>query len=210
MYIAGNIIPATTNTYFLGDSTHRFANLWLGPGTIYLTDTVDPNRTTTLTATNRILQVDGAAGLQANLIAGNTAVTLLRDNNITLTAPTVTVTNDVVIGGNLTIAGNIAVNNALVDRGAAGSDWDTITQMGTYVVNRVSWSGTTGTPLDSMIYTGLLEVANSANTAITQNYRPYDAGTVASVFWTRSKFNASWSTWREIVNNSSQMDGGSY
>lgn len=132
----------------------------------------------------------------------------------TLTANTAIISNDVVIGGNLTIVGNIAVNNAMVDRGTAGLNWNTITQMGTYVINKESWSGTEGAPLDSLIYTGLLEVSNSANTAITQNYRPYDLGAAASVFWTRSKFDTTWSSWREMINNTNSstlsMDGGTY
>jgi hypothetical protein len=230
MYIAGNVLPAANVTYDLGSSTNWFRDLWLSAGTIHIggakisqdsatgavvivpKPTVDnPNPVATIFSPSGAVTAANTAGGVIST-ANITAATASNDFSIAgnLTANTATITNDVVIGGNLTISGNISVDNAMVDRGIAGSNWYIITQMGTYVVNRVSWSGTTGTPLDSLIYTGLLEVANSANTAITQNYRPYDSGVVASVFWTRSKFNASWSAWREIVNNSSQMDGGNY
>jgi hypothetical protein len=164
---------------------------------------------------NVVLTVnDVAQAASESYVSNAVASSLANIITNTLTANTATITNDVVIGGNLTIVGNIAVNNAMTDRGTAGSNWDTITQMGTYVVNKVSWSGTTGTPLDSLIYIGLLEVSNSANTAITQNYRPYDSGAIASVFWTRSKFNTTWSSWREMINNTNSstlsMDGGTY
>jgi len=227
---AGNIVPAANITYSLGSSTNWFKDLWLSAGTIHIGGakiTQDPATgavaivpTPTAANPNPVATVFSPTGA---VTAANTAGGVISSANITaatssndfsiagnLTANTATISNDIVIGGNLTVAGNISINNAMIDRGTAGSNWDTITQMGTYVVNRVSWSGTTGTPLDSLIYTGLLEVTNSANTAITQNYRPYDLGSVASVFWTRSKFNATWSAWREIVNNSGQMDGGSY
>jgi trimeric autotransporter adhesin len=226
----GNILPASNVTYDLGSSTNWFRDLWLSSGTIHIggakikqdPDTgavaiiprataANPNPVATVFSPTGAVTAANTSG--GTISAANiAAATASNDFNVVgnLTAKTATITNDVIIGGNLTIAGNIAVNNAMVDRGVAGTNWDTITQMGTYVVNRVSWSGTTGTPLDSLIYTGLLEVTNSANTAITQNYRPYDSGSVASVFWTRSKFNTTWSAWREIVNNSSQMDGGSY
>jgi cytoskeletal protein CcmA (bactofilin family) len=226
----GNIEPAANVTYDLGSSTRWFRDLWLSSGTIHIggaTISQDPGTgavaivpTPTADNPNPVATVftPGGAVTAANTVGGAlsaadvAAATVANDFSIAgnLTANTATIISDVVIGGNLTISGNISVNNAMVDRGIAGTNWDTITQMGTYVINRVSWSGTTGTPLDSLIYTGLLEVTNSSNTAITQNYRPYDSGSVASVYWTRSKFNTTWSAWREIVNNSSQMDGGSY
>jgi cytoskeletal protein CcmA (bactofilin family) len=230
IYISGNIIPSSNITYNLGTTTNRFKDLFLSGTTIDLggakisqdansgavaiipTATADnPNPVATIFSPSGAVTTANTSGgvLSSANIASSAAAS---DFNVggNLTANTATITNDVVISGNLTVAGNISINNAMIDRGTAGSNWNTITQMGTYVINRVSWSGTAGTPLDSLIYTGLLEVTNSANTAITQSYRPYDSSTVASVFWTRSKFNATWSNWREIVNGSGLMDGGSY
>ena len=60
-----NIIPVADNTYFLGNATNRWANLWLGPGTIYITDSnVASNLTAELTVLNGVLQINGADQLQ--------------------------------------------------------------------------------------------------------------------------------------------------
>jgi hypothetical protein len=86
-----------------------------------------------------------------------------------------------------------------------------MTQMGVYTVNRVSWSGTQGTPLDSQIYNGLLEVKNSTNTAITQIFYP---GTVnvsnSQIQWNRSNWSGSWSSWYYVVNNNNLVDAGTF
>jgi hypothetical protein len=62
--VTGNVIPALDNTYFLGNSTNRWANIWLGPGTIYITDTGNVANVAELTVSNGILQVNGAAGFK--------------------------------------------------------------------------------------------------------------------------------------------------
>ena len=106
---AGNIIPAVDNVSFLGNATNRWANLFLGPGTIYITDSnVAANTTAELTVLNGILQVNGATGLQANLIAGNTSLTLANSGNITLNIAGSA--NSVTFGSSVTeIAGNLSV-----------------------------------------------------------------------------------------------------
>jgi hypothetical protein len=117
------------------------------------------------------------------------------------------------ISGDLNVGGNISgVSNAYVDRGVDLNDWNTVTIMGVYLVNRSSWSGTSNTPLNSQNFYGALEVINSGNVSVTQNYRPYDNRSTSSrnVFWTRSKFNSSWTTWVEIINGAEALDGGSF
>lgn len=80
-----NIIPGVDNVYFLGNATNRWANIFLGPGTLYITDSnVAANTTAELTVLNGILQVNGATGLTANLISGNSTLTLANSGNITL------------------------------------------------------------------------------------------------------------------------------
>ena len=60
-----NIIPVADNTYFLGNSTNRWSNVWIGPGTIYITDSnVASNLTAELTVLNGVLQINGADQLQ--------------------------------------------------------------------------------------------------------------------------------------------------
>ena len=61
----GNIIPAVDNVYFLGNATNRWANIWLGPGTLYITDSnIASNATAELTVLNGVLQINGADQLQ--------------------------------------------------------------------------------------------------------------------------------------------------
>jgi hypothetical protein len=83
-FTTANVIPVADNTYFLGDETHRWANLWLGPGTIYITDSANTANTAEITVNDGILEVNGATGLQANLISGNTTLTLAENGNINL------------------------------------------------------------------------------------------------------------------------------
>ena len=117
---AGNVTPLTDNTYFLGNSTHRWANLWLGPGTIYITDSANTANVAELTVSNGILQINGAAGLQANLVAGNTTLTLATDGNINMgvggvanilvLSNTGSYFNGNVTTGNIVTTGNLVVS----------------------------------------------------------------------------------------------------
>jgi hypothetical protein len=116
--VAGNLVPSLDNTYFLGNATNRWANLWLGPGTIYITDSANTANTAQLTVSNGILQVNGATGLQANLISGNSTLTLANSGNITLNSggsvaelivsPTGTaITGNLSASTNISAAGNV-------------------------------------------------------------------------------------------------------
>lgn len=56
----GNLIPAVDNVSFLGNSTNRWANIFLGPGTLYMTDAnVLSNVTAELTVVNGVLLING-------------------------------------------------------------------------------------------------------------------------------------------------------
>lgn len=121
----------------------------------------------------------------------------------------------------LSVAGNVVAQNfvgngqaltgVLADRGGDSNNWNTLTEMGVYTVNRASWSGTTGTPLDSQVFVGLLEVVNSTNTAITQVFYP---GTTQAgdqkIQWNRSKWAGSWTDWIKIVNDFQIVQGGDF
>lgn len=125
------------------------------------------------------------------------------------------ITSDLGVTGNVTanafIGDGSQLANVMADRGSDQTNWDAITQMGTYTVNRTSWSGTTGTPLDSQVYVGLLEVKNSTNTALEQIFYP---GTVdltnAKVQWNRNYWDGSWTPWIKIINDYQVMQGGDY
>ena len=130
--ILGNLIPSVDNTYFLGNSTNRWANLWLGPGTIYITDTANTANTAELTVSNGILLVNGAAGLQSNLISGNSSLTLANSGNIVLSvAGTSNVavfnSNGANILGNTTV-GNLTVTGNIISNPIYGGFWSNATQ----------------------------------------------------------------------------------
>jgi len=121
----------------------------------------------------------------------------------------------------LSVAGNVVANNfvgsgqaltgVLADRGSDTNNWNTLTEMGVYTVNRISWSGTSGTPLDSQVFVGLLEVINSTNTAITQVFYP---GTTQpgdqKIQWNRSNWAGTWTDWIKIVNDFQVVTGGEF
>jgi len=127
-----------------------------------------------------------------------------------------TVTGTASVAGNVTSGTNFVGNGAallstMTDRGNDQNNWNTLIQMGVYTVNRTSWSGTVGTPLDSQVFTGLLEVKNSTDTSIEQIFYP---GTVESgdikIQWNRANWNATWTDWIRIVNNDQIVIGGTY
>jgi len=82
---AGSLIPATSNTYSLGSPTQKWADVYIGPNSIHLQDTANAANVGNLTVTNGILQINGVAGLQANLISGNTTLTLDSNANVNIT-----------------------------------------------------------------------------------------------------------------------------
>ena len=104
-----------------------------------------------------------------------------------------------------------ALSNVMSDRGSDQTNWDTMTQMGVYVVNRTSWSGTIGTPLDSQIFVGLVEVKNSTGLSIVQVYSP---GTVepdnVKIQWNRDYWDGVWTQWIKMTNDQQQIDGGGF
>ena len=115
------------------------------------------------------------------------------------------------VTANYFVGNGSALTSVMADRGADLNNWDSMTQMGVYTVNRVSWSGTVGTPLDSQVFVGLVEVMNSTGTALSQVFYP---GTVESgnvkIQWNRTYWSGSWSSWLKIVNDDQVVVGGAY
>jgi hypothetical protein len=109
--VTGNVIPSADDTYFLGNSTNRWANIWLGPGTIYITDTGNVANVAELTVNNGVLFVNGAAGVQANLINGTTSLTLTNNGNVAISVGG-TANSMVVSSTGATINGNTVVGNS--------------------------------------------------------------------------------------------------
>jgi len=111
MNITGNIIPTASSAYTLGTPTKKWADLYMGPNSIRMEDTANSANVGVLTVTNGILQLNGTAGLQANLISGSTALTLAPSGNINLSVTGVSnvfqVTNNKAsVKGNLVVTSN--------------------------------------------------------------------------------------------------------
>ena len=163
----------------------------------------------TVTFTNSVIETSTETVLGVEIVGGN----LVANSGTTSTSTT---TGALVVAGGAGISGNVFVGNitaqnAFIDRGADVLDWNTLTTMGVYLINRSSWSGTSNTPINSQYFTGQLEVVNTGNVSIAQYYRPYNSTASGDVFWTRNKYSSSaWSTWVEIINGVETMDGGSF
>ena len=151
-------------------------------------------------------------------VSGANTEVLFNNNGVVGTANTFTfnsATNVLSVAGNV-VAGNFvgngqALSSVMADRGGDTNNWNTLIQMGVYTVNRASWSGTIGTPLDSQVFVGLLQVSNSTNTAIEQVFFP---GTVedgnVKIQWNRAYWSGTWTGWVKIVNDFQVVTGGEF
>jgi hypothetical protein len=165
--------------------------------------TVGPN---TITATANIIPTANATYTLGN--ATNTWSELyLSGNSLYIGGGTLSTQ-----GANLLFNGNViaTVNGTSIDHGAAPTNWDSLVNMGTYSVDYASWSGTTGTPVDSGVYVGILSVLTSGATT-TQSFYP---GTVtannAKIQWDRTLYSGTWTAWYKIINDFQVVDAGSY
>jgi len=164
------------------------------------------------------ISVKASANLTTPNIGAATGTSLSVSGNIVggnvITAGIISVAS-ISASGNVTanyFVGNGSVlTSVMADRGADLNNWNSMTQMGVYTVNRTSWSGTVGTPLDSQVFVGLVEVKNSTNTAFAQIYYPgtLEPGNV-KIQWNRTYWAGTWSSWIKIVNDEQVVVGGSY
>jgi hypothetical protein len=164
----GNIIPGTDNVYFLGNATNRWANIFLGPGTLYITDSnIASGVTAELTVLNGVLQVNGAAGLTANLVSGNTTVTLIPSGNITLnaggsTAELVVSSTGAAITGNLAVSGTSNLGSNANVKITGGSNGQSLTTDG---AGNLSWTTVSAvTPTYGQFWSNISQTVASANT----------------------------------------------
>jgi len=107
----------------------------------------------------------------------------------------------------------IDLSATLTDRGADSNNWDNLTQMGLYTVDRTSWSGVTGAPLDCLIFVGVLEVLRTTdgdNISITQCFMPGEQQADVTVQFTRSYWNGTWTAWNKTLNDNQILVGGSF
>jgi hypothetical protein len=81
--------------------------------------------------------------------------------------------------------------------------------MGVYTINRTSWSGTQNTPIDSLVFVGMLEVKNSTGLAIQQTFWPGTVDTAnVKLMWVRNYWDGIWTEWQKMINGSQIIDGG--
>ena len=166
--------------------------------------------------------VTGLISATGNITGNNLAGKTLTINSITSDDSSyITIEDGLNVFGEISAVGNVMANtfvgngvgltSTLVDRGSDSNNWDLITQMGVYTVNRASWTGTINTPLDSQIFVGLLEVKNSMNMAIEQIFYP---GTIDNtnikMQWTRAYWSGTWTPWVLMTNDGQTLSGGEF
>ena len=164
----------------------------------------------------------GLISATGNITGNNLAGKTLTINSITSDDSSyITIEDGLNVFGEISAVGNVMANtfvgngvgltSTLVDRGSDSNNWDLITQMGVYTVNRASWTGTVNTPLDSQIFVGLLEVKNSMNMAIEQIFYP---GTIDNtnikIQWTRAYWSGTWTPWVLMTNDGQTLNGGEF
>ena len=146
--------------------------------------------------------------LSSNVVSNLNVTSNIAGGNITTPGIISAVGN---ISGNYFIGNGVALTSTLTDRGSDANNWDLITQMGVYTVNRTSWAGTSNTPLDSQVFVGLLEVKNSTNIAIEQTFYP---GTIdntnVKMQWTRAYWSGTWTPWVLMTNDGQTLSGGEF
>lgn len=141
----------------------------------------------------------------------------LRFRDLYLTGNSLYIGNSVITStdNGIAVDGNTVpqISDVMTDRGGDSNNWNLITTMGFYLVNRTSWAGTTGTPLDSQVFIGTLAVTSSTNageTSITQAFYPGSAGTTATVQFNRNNWNGTWTAWYKMVNSQQVVSGGEF
>lgn len=185
--MGGDIIPSADNTYNLGSTTRRWQNIYVGPGSIDMTDTVT-NTLTTLTVTNGVLLINGANQLQVGQLK-------FVDNTIESTSPSI----DIQIGY-LTDTANWVVNRKTVHNGlftlGSGSNitfGDTTTQSTAYTPTTVK--GLFSVTTNSAGGGGSLSYSNGVFTYTPPLNIPGNAATVTNgVYTTGSYSDPSWLT----------------
>jgi len=153
---------------------------------------------------------NGTSNVKIPAANSNVTVSVNNTANVAVFSPTQLSVAGNVVAGNF-VGNGQALTSVMADRGGDTNNWNTLTQMGVYTVNRTSWSGTIGTPLDSQVFVGLLEVVNSTNTAIEQVFYP---GTVedgnVKIQWNRAYWSGTWTGWVKIVNDFQVVTGGEF
>jgi hypothetical protein len=138
--LSNNIVPTTTNTLTLGTSTKRFASIYLGPGTLYVTDQT-LGTDAAVSVNNGVFNINGI--IQAQLPNVKLTTLTFNDNTTMTTAAKPlyngsfedTSTNQV--SGGITTANLVTVNTTTTSNGVSIVSGSKITfaNAGDYHVN---------------------------------------------------------------------------
>ena len=180
--LASDVVPTTDETYSLGSSVKKFKTVWVGTGSVYITDkTLGTNAE--LTVNNGVLQVNGANQLQVgqlkffnNTIESTTGGTDIQIGLTTSTANLVLNRNVVMAAGK-----SLTINGAFLHNGldTEQPNYVTVSSAGTYTASTL-------TSINILLYT-----AGSVNVTWTMPPNPIDgqvcrwtnANTQTSVFF---------------------------
>ena len=206
-------IPAANANVYV--SVNDISNVAIFANTgAYVTGVV--SATGDITAPNFIGNVIG--NISGNItVPGSDTQVIFNDNGLAGATSGFTfdkTSNLVTVSGTVSAVGFVgngaALANVMSDRGGDSNNWNNLTQMGVYLVNRTSWAGTVGTPLDSQVFIGVLEVMNSTNTALTQVFYPATVSNDIKIQWTRSYWSGSWTGWILMTNSGQTITGGDF
>lgn len=170
-------------------------------GTVYGTfsGNISGNLTVPGSNTQVIFNTDGSADAVAGL-------TFNKGSNLLAVTGNINSTNYFVGDGSF-------LTSVMADRGNDTNNWNALVQMGVYTVNRSSWSGVSGPPLDSLVYVGLLEVKTSTGNSNTTEQVFYP-GTIDSadvkIQYNRSLWDGTWTSWVRMTSNGQVLDGGTF
>ena len=175
----GNLVPLTTNVYTLGTPTNKWKEVYVGPGSVNIEDTVT-HQNANLTITNGVLLVNGVYQLQVGQLkfANNTIESTT--GNIDIEIGVVESTANLVLNRNvvlatgktLTVNGNFLHNGLDIEQ----PNYITVTTAGTYAAS-------TTNSKNILLYTG-----GAVNVTWTMPPNPVD-GQVCS--WTNSSNSTS-------------------
>ena len=178
------------------------------------------NVTGNITAPNFIGNVVG--NITGNITVPGTTTEVLFNTNGAIDASTQFTfnknSNVLAVSGNINstnyfVGDGSFMTSVMADRGNDTNNWNALTQMGVYTVNRTSWSGVSGPPLDSLVFVGLLEVKTSTGNSNTTEQIFYP-GTIDSadvkIQYNRSLWDGTWTPWVRMTNNGQLLDGGTF
>lgn len=130
--VAENILPSVNNTFYLGSSTYRWAGVYVGPGTIHITDTVT-GQDATLNVTSGVLTINGANQLQVgqlkfvdNTIESTTGATNIQIG-LTSSTANLTLNRNTVVDPSKTLAVKKMIGTSTSQTIEIGSTSDTST-----------------------------------------------------------------------------------